>query len=345
MTHSQTHYQRLGVAENADLDQIKRAYREQIRKYHPDKFAGERAQLERDGYTQALKALDRDIARAKQMTQRINQSYAVLSDATRRAQYNRELIAERDRQLDLQLQRQRHQRVQNMERTRRAVKSRPHNPRYRAAVSPSEQAIPWVLLGVFLLAVVFFAWQFGRLLWMPVTPRTYVPDRPTAVGAIAAADLQATEQSRQATREYRAERALMPTMTPRTDNDVLRSADVLLQGGNYRYAIELYDRVLSNQGARADVLTSRGIAYAGQYSAGRTPAYQQALDDFAQALTLDADFALAYRERGLLYHLRWTETGASDARTQAIADLEQYLDLIAIAEPAIVDVLALLREG
>lgn len=67
-----TYYDILGVPYNATADQIKRAYREQIRFFHPDVFQG-----------------SEDVAKIK--TQQLNEAYAVLSDPGKRAVYDFDL--------------------------------------------------------------------------------------------------------------------------------------------------------------------------------------------------------------------------------------------------------------
>lgn len=65
-----THYDILGVPYDATQEQIKKAYREQIRFFHPDVFDG-----------------SEDVARIK--TQQLNESYEFLSNPLRRAEYDR----------------------------------------------------------------------------------------------------------------------------------------------------------------------------------------------------------------------------------------------------------------
>ncbi|RYF39681.1 MAG: J domain-containing protein [Comamonadaceae bacterium] len=64
-----THYQTLSVEHQADPDLLRRAYRRQAQKYHPDKAPGDRE--------------------AEQKMAQINEAYAVLSNPARRATYDR----------------------------------------------------------------------------------------------------------------------------------------------------------------------------------------------------------------------------------------------------------------
>ena len=68
----QSLYELLQVSENADQEIIQAAYRRLVLRYHPDRSSE---------------------PNAAEMTQRLNDAYAVLSDQTKRAQYDRELAA------------------------------------------------------------------------------------------------------------------------------------------------------------------------------------------------------------------------------------------------------------
>jgi DnaJ-domain-containing protein 1 len=68
------HYELLGVSRAATPEEIKRAYRQEMSKYHPDRFAN--ASPQQQEY-------------ASRRSQRITEAYGVLSDMTARAAYNR----------------------------------------------------------------------------------------------------------------------------------------------------------------------------------------------------------------------------------------------------------------
>lgn len=70
------HYAVLGVSRGATAEEIKRAYRQQIARYHPDRFA---------------QASPAEQAAASRRAQRINEAYAVLGDPALRLAYNRTL--------------------------------------------------------------------------------------------------------------------------------------------------------------------------------------------------------------------------------------------------------------
>ncbi|SHH19209.1 J domain-containing protein [Ferrimonas marina] len=64
------YYSVLGLSPNADAAVIKAAYRTLCKKYHPDRFTGNKAE-------------------ANRVMQAVNEAYATLSDAGRRAAYDR----------------------------------------------------------------------------------------------------------------------------------------------------------------------------------------------------------------------------------------------------------------
>jgi hypothetical protein len=68
------HYELLGIPRSASIDDIKRAYRREISKYHPDRF---------------INATAEEHAYASQRSQRLTEAYRVLSDFAERSAYNR----------------------------------------------------------------------------------------------------------------------------------------------------------------------------------------------------------------------------------------------------------------
>ncbi len=74
------YYELLGVSRSASFDEIKRAYRREISKFHPDRF---------------VNAPPDDQAYASERSQRLTEAYAILSDFAARNAYNRGQPAER----------------------------------------------------------------------------------------------------------------------------------------------------------------------------------------------------------------------------------------------------------
>ena len=68
MTDSKGYYAVLGISEKASYKEIRHAYRRLARKYHPDR---------------------NNLAHAEEMIKKINSAFEVLSDQTKRAQYDR----------------------------------------------------------------------------------------------------------------------------------------------------------------------------------------------------------------------------------------------------------------
>jgi len=67
------YYEVLGVKQDASLDEIKSSYRALQKKYHPDVYKGDNPDY------------------AAEMVKRANEAYSVLSDETRRAEYDQQL--------------------------------------------------------------------------------------------------------------------------------------------------------------------------------------------------------------------------------------------------------------
>lgn len=78
MSRTRTHYQVLGVAEDASLEQIRRAYRALVRRYHPDHL-GDQARNPRSK------------AEAEHHIRELNAAWQELRDPERRARYDRGL--------------------------------------------------------------------------------------------------------------------------------------------------------------------------------------------------------------------------------------------------------------
>lgn len=68
------HYELLGVGRSASAEEIKRAYRQQVTRFHPDHYVG---------------ATPEELQYVQLRTQRLNEAYAVLSDFAARNTYNR----------------------------------------------------------------------------------------------------------------------------------------------------------------------------------------------------------------------------------------------------------------
>lgn len=331
----QTHYDILQVARTADAETIKRAYRERIRRFHPDQFAAERRRLQQADDQAGVQKLDRKIERSKQMTQQINAAYDVLMDPLRRKAYDRKIAEQTNRAVNQQI---RKQRSQHPEYVRRTVKTRPHNNPNRPRQN-TEEKMPRVALAVFMvIIIVIFGWLSSLLGRATFGGRS----QATAIG-YTALELQQTQSAINATRQAQARVTPRPTAT-RPPDATLRSANALYDAGEYAYAIELYD-VLIAQAGTATLYTRRGMAYSALYLQGESAAFEQALLDFAEALRLDSRWLLAYRERGLLYYARWLQTDDDLYGQSALNDLTQYETLVTALPPSVEQAIGNLRAG
>ena len=76
-TTSPDHYQLLGISKSASLEEIKRAYHEKLKEYHPDRHQQTEFEWIRE--------------QAEAMTRQVREAYDTLSDPQSRKQYNQTL--------------------------------------------------------------------------------------------------------------------------------------------------------------------------------------------------------------------------------------------------------------
>lgn len=121
-----SYYDILGVPRNATDEQIRTAYREQIRFFHPDVFQG-----------------SPEIAKEK--SQELNEAYSVLSDHEKRAAYD-EWLKARDFQREQARQREEERRRQTEEQQRRAAEEKERQAQEEArrrAQQKAEEEAAW----------------------------------------------------------------------------------------------------------------------------------------------------------------------------------------------------------
>lgn len=304
------HYEVLGVPPTADLDTIKRAYRDKIRRFHPDRFAAERAALQRAGDSAALRALERRSSEAQRQTQRINASYAILSDKERRQQYDRQLAAQRATSTAATYNRA-------TQEPRTTQKTRPHSarPSSRPAQPAKESAAPWAwiagLVVILLLVFGFISNFLGSTAQNAerarVTPATRVP--------VGSTDATATA------------RASGPVVTQNAET-FADAGDVLMQRNSYELALDAYTSAVAVEPGNVDLLVRRAAAWVEWAEAEDIPAHlEQALQDLGQAIQIAPEDASLYRIRGLLHFDIWRDTRSPEAAESARRDLNQYLEL------------------
>lgn len=317
MASSQNYYRILQVKPDSDLDTIKKAYRQKMRLYHPDKFVAELSQLKQTGDVSAIRKLERKIENAKQMTQRINGAYAVLSDVADRKAYDRYLSEERQRKYN---ESKRRQRVQTWEDGRRTVKTSPHRNPARPQKT-TDEGVPWLILGGLVVMVLFVSALFSNAITRNQSPHTvYVPRNPTSEGSIGMSDLQSTASAQQATRVARSTLVFNPTATPRSSSDNESMGDRFMGWGNYQSAVDIYSDAILVSPDNASLFFKRASAYTALFNEGDDSVMSAILDDYEQALELDPDYADVYLGRGLFYYE--LDEGYID---EVRSDLERYL--------------------
>jgi tetratricopeptide (TPR) repeat protein len=331
MTTTPDYYVLLGVKPDAQPAEIKRAYYAKMRQHHPDSFLAERARLRIVGDQNALRALDKRMADAKIITQRLNTVYTVLSDPEQRARYDYQQHAAREQAWRVA---QDDPRIVVKQRPHRRPAPAPVRPQhhYSAAPTVKQEKVPVAfIVGFFMTLLISSA--FVSSFFSASQPITLSPAARTPSGYIPVGSTDATLHARAiATREA----VEHLTTTPRTIDSYMRAGDVLYEGANYKYATEQYTAALA-LGATPEIYVKRGRSYVAWLKEG------EALTDFEAALNLDPNYAPAYAARGLMFFSRWRITkSATDAdlvrtdliRAQELGDtsveVQQALDALPI---------------
>jgi tetratricopeptide (TPR) repeat protein len=324
------HYAVLGVAPSADEATIKAAYRERIRKYHPDRYSGELAQARADEDVVAIRRAEKRLEQAKQQTKRINTAYRTLKDPAERRRYDR--LRQPPTRVEFQDDRtgpgasRSYSYARNAQNTQNTQANTGHtgytstrhgyddpgNQRARATAEANrrgdnDEKVPWAFMGalVIVLALVFT----GLTSMFNLGPRDYV------VGATELPAWRIPAGSVDATATAVAN---MPTPTPRDSSANIQAANVLFERQSYTNAIELYTRVIDSGDADAFVYFRRAESYRviGELDA--------ALTDYNIALATDASLTDAYLGRGLAYYGQWWQTRSDTTANAARTDLERY---------------------
>jgi tetratricopeptide (TPR) repeat protein len=310
MSSESNHYEVLGISASADTDAIKRAYREQIRRFHPDALVGQMAKARQAGDLSAIRRLEKQIEEAKRKTQQINVAYGVLSDPAKKHAYdlqNAGVPAQRGSIYhDSDPYRAGPYAARNATSTSRARPSAPPRP-------ATDERFPYALFGILgggLLLV------FGLLVAWGALP---APEDGLPVindGRISAQDLQATTTLREATRIAWTQAALLPTATLRSIEGEVTTANYFFDQGEFRLAEELFSNAIDRGYVRAEAFYRRGMAVINMQ---RESDYGQALADLTRAIQLAPEQADAYLQRALLAHTMWQRSRA-DALLQQIRD-------------------------
>lgn len=318
MSSETNHYEVLGILPSADTEAIKRAYREQIRRYHPDAFVGQMAKARQAGDLSAIRRLEKQIEEAKRKTQQINVAYGVLSDPAKKHAYdlqNAGVPAQRSSAYhDGDPYRAGPYAARNAATASRARPSAPARP-------ATDDRFPYLLFAVLgggLLLV------FGLLVVWGALP---APEDGLPVindGRISARDLQATTSLREATRIAWTQAALLPTATLRSIEGEVTTANYFFEQGEFRLAEELFSNAIDRGYVSAEVFYRRGLAVVNMQ---RESDYGQALADFTRAIQLAPQQADAYLQRALLAHRLWQRSQADSLLQQIREDAAAYARL------------------
>jgi curved DNA-binding protein CbpA len=332
------YYEVLGIAPNADLDQIKRAYRDQMRRYHPDAFLGQMAKARESGDLREIRTLERKIEESKRKTQEINVAYGVLSDPTRRQTYDM-------RRAGVPEQRGAAYAPDDDPYRAGPYAARDYHNPTRSAARPTPRPRPIndsfpLALFVVLGAGLFFI--MGTMIFIGTMPPPN-DDLPAAGdGRLSARQLQATESAKQATRIAWTQVAMQPTFTPSPPEEEVRRGDALRLEQSYALAVELYTRAINQNYTGEEVHFKRGLAYLGM---GDPESLQRALADFDRALMIDPSNAAAYQERAITRAGLWTLTRDAALIDLIRADAAQFEALGGVPDERLRAVLATLPQS
>ncbi|GEM_PF-1556740 len=267
-----TYYDMLSLRPNADVESIKRAYREKIRTFHPDSLAGELARRKGAGNYGGAYEIERRIEEYKKKTQEINQAYSVLSDPVAREAYDRP----------------RKERAQAAYRAPDPSRAGPYAQR-RANPAPPPQTpveekmpVRWIAGLVVVLIVIFSS-------FVSLFASVFLTDglRPAgSSGGLSSRDLQETQNAIQATYIVRTQNAQLPTATPRPPLENRNIGKAFYDSENYGLAEELYTLALSQSPQNAQWHVERGFVYV-QMMVQDATYFDRAMADFDRALLLD----------------------------------------------------------
>ena len=312
MPETKSHYETLGIRPLADIEAIKRAYRQKIRESHPDRFAAEMAQLRKLGDQKAIQALERRIEQSKREASKVNEAYAVLSDPERRSLYDRMRSTQARPSYSSSPTPPSAARTRAYEQARRATEAKaPPTP-------PRQDKLPlgWIA-GLFISLLVIFTFFSS---FFSYDNDYVIASTETAFSRIPAGSVDATGTAR----------ANIPTATPISFEVNVSAADNLYTAGTYILAIERYSVALDQRPQSTEVLTKRGsalLALALESDAEmRLRFINSGLQDANAALELDNTIRDAFRLRGLLYYERWRLNEDPLDADAALADLETYVE-------------------
>ncbi|HEX8507833.1 MAG TPA: DnaJ domain-containing protein [Hymenobacter sp.] len=295
---SQNHYQVLGVAPNAPAADIKRAYRQLVVRYHPDKHGGD--------------------VRYEDQFKAVASAYRVLSDPGRRATYDFQLAQAARRAEELQRQQAHRPATQHVYgvpmpppaplRTRRPAGSRERHyqriPRQKARFTRRDWLLTFLLLGGILL--------FSLAVKVTMDRVTATSNYEDGLRAYARGQLASAYSFMEETLHFRPDYA--PALRRRGELEVLLNHDANAARADFQAAL------LQPQSRRvtADLLYRLGRC---ETALGNAAAAEL---NYTRALKLDSTLSGAYLARGQarLLDLNQPELALADL-TQGISQRQR----------------------
>lgn len=318
MTADLNYYDMLGIVPSADLDTVKRAYRDQMRRYHPDAFLGKMAKARQVGDLKQIRTLEKEIEESKHKTQQINTAYSVLSDAAKRQTYDMRRAGVPQQRSTPYAPEQDPYRAGPYAARDAHNPTRQTRPPVQSAPPPPNDSFPTLLLTILIGGLLLVVGSVVALMALPA-PEDGLP--VINDGRVSAQDLQGTTTANQATRIAWTQAAVDPTHTPRSLVQEVQTGDRFADDGNYALAIEMYSNAINDGYTGDDVYTKRGLAYLLSSDSARV---SNAVVDFTRAIQQDSANAAAYRGRALAYVTLWRETDDAALPMLIRDDIAQY---------------------
>lgn len=272
------YYAVLGVPITATPEAIKSAYREQIKRYHPDSLQGEFARRRDSGNYGGAHDIQRRIEEYQRKTQEINTAYRVLSDADQRKKYDERRVKPFYKA---------HVDIDEWNAptgTHRAGPYAEHRAQARPRPKAKEDAFPTQGVAILFIGLLIVLLAFFSLIVSILFDDSIAPSGSS--GGISALELQETRNAIQATYIVRTQRAQLPTATPRPPALNAQIAGEFYANGNDALAIELYSLALKEE-RRYEWAFMRGIVqlrHSFRTQSGGT--FLNALADFGLAISL-----------------------------------------------------------
>lgn len=354
--NAQNYYQLLDVPPHASLEEIKAAYRQRIKRYHPDHYAGRRARYLAAQDWENVGAIDAKIHHAEEMTRAINSAYRVLSDPRQRRRYNLELAQQQRNSSAAAPGAASHRGGQ----TRRpyttttrgnpakeypyGYKRPPSQERSRPSAASTEEELAKSSFKLFLvvqaMAGVLLAIVVGALiLGLGARQQSDAAANEnrglSSQGAIGSAP-GSTAAPSFLMGTYALEK--LPASIEAAPDDAARG-DYYYSQQQYAQAVNAYSLALQGEDS-ALLRYKRAMARLPLLPRGNIPR-QQVLDDLLQATQLDPNFAPAHLEAALFAYENWQRNGEAQDQMTALRALKAYLALTGDPAP---DLAALLDE-